>query len=83
MSCESFVELVTDFLEDAMPGEARARFEQHLYFCEGCVTYLDQVRATSRAVQQAAAAEAAPGPTMTDPLVSAFRAWVQSRGKSR
>ena len=27
-----------------MPPEDRARFEAHLALCEGCVTYVDQMR---------------------------------------
>jgi hypothetical protein len=83
MSCQSFVELVTNYLEDAMPGEARTRFEQHMHFCEGCVTYLNQTRATSAAVQLAAITETPVSAPMMDPLLSAFRAWKQARGLPR
>jgi anti-sigma factor RsiW len=46
MTCEHFVELVTEYLEDAMDDETRQRFEEHLALCPGCVTYLDQIRET-------------------------------------
>lgn len=48
MSCEQFVELVTEYLEDAMDAHTRQRFEEHLAICPGCVTYLDQIRETVR-----------------------------------
>lgn len=46
MTCELFVELVTDYLEDAMDADTKQRFEDHLALCPGCVTYLDQIRET-------------------------------------
>ncbi|HUE59463.1 MAG TPA: zf-HC2 domain-containing protein [Acidimicrobiales bacterium] len=48
MKCEQFVELVTEYLDDAMDPETRHRFEDHLTLCPGCVTYLDQIRETVR-----------------------------------
>ena len=46
MNCETFVELVTAYLEDQLPPEERAAFEEHLGLCPGCDTYLDQFRTT-------------------------------------
>jgi anti-sigma factor RsiW len=40
------VELVTDYLEDTLPGPERARFEAHIAGCDGCTAYLEQMRAT-------------------------------------
>ena len=48
MSCEQFVELVTEYIEDAMDPATKQRFEEHLALCPGCVTYLDQIRETVR-----------------------------------
>jgi anti-sigma factor RsiW len=44
--CQEVVELVTAYLDDALDPAARARFEAHLEGCDGCATYLDQLRAT-------------------------------------
>lgn len=44
LSCRELVELITDYLEDALPHPMRERFEQHLRGCEGCFAYLDQMR---------------------------------------
>ena len=49
LPCVDFVELVTDYLEDAPPTEQRLIVERHLAFCAPCVDYLDQIRATVRA----------------------------------
>ena len=47
LSCQDFVELVTDYLEGGLDDAARTRFEQHLAMCPGCETYLDQMRETA------------------------------------
>jgi anti-sigma factor RsiW len=44
--CQEFVEAVTDYLEGAMPADARVRFERHLSACDGCERYLAQIRRT-------------------------------------
>ena len=46
ISCQELVELVTGYLERALPAEETALVEQHLNFCEGCVWYLEQMRGT-------------------------------------
>jgi anti-sigma factor RsiW len=48
ISCQELVELVTDYLEGALGPADLRRFEEHLAVCEGCVHYLDQLRATIR-----------------------------------
>jgi len=48
LSCQEFVELVTDYLEGALPPELHERFEAHISRCNGCTAYLDQMRATIR-----------------------------------
>jgi len=46
LNCDEIVELVTAYLEDALDGHTRHRFEQHLAICTGCDRYLDQIRRT-------------------------------------
>ena len=73
LSCRELVELVTDYLEDALPPEERSRFDDHLRRCDGCSQYLAQIRATVEVAGRVTpetidpAAEAA--------LLSAFRDW--------
>ena len=50
LDCDEFVELVTAYLEDALEPADRQRVLDHLDLCDGCSTYLDQIRATARAV---------------------------------
>ena len=42
LSCQDIVELVTDYIENALSAEERRRFERHLTSCPGCVTYVDR-----------------------------------------
>jgi anti-sigma factor RsiW len=48
LSCLELVELVTAYLEGTLPAGARKRFEAHLAECDGCTTYLEQMRTTIR-----------------------------------
>jgi hypothetical protein len=50
LACQEMVELVTAYLEGALDGANRARFEQHLKACDGCATYLDELRVTVRTI---------------------------------
>jgi anti-sigma factor RsiW len=50
IACREAVELVTDYLDDALSSKDRRRFERHLERCDGCTAYLDQVRATIAAM---------------------------------
>jgi anti-sigma factor RsiW len=50
LDCDEFVELVTAYLEDALDAADRQRVLDHLDLCDGCSTYLEQIRATVRAV---------------------------------
>lgn len=71
--CRQAVELVTDYLEGALPDRDRARFEAHLARCPHCTTYLEQMRATIAAVGRIEAEELAP--EVRDELVTLYRRW--------
>ena len=72
LTCRELVELVTDYLEGALPAHERARFEAHLGECEACAAYVEQMRTTVRLTQAAGTAEPAPG---MDALMEAFRGY--------
>jgi anti-sigma factor RsiW len=44
-SCQG---ILNNYLEGAMPAADRGRVEQHLAECEGCDSYLEQLRTTNR-----------------------------------
>ena len=48
LACQEVVELVTDYLEDALPAAERRRLEHHLAGCPHCTEYLAQMRETIR-----------------------------------
>jgi anti-sigma factor RsiW len=71
MDCNEFVELVTAYLDDALSPDDEQRVLEHLDLCDGCSTYLDQIRTTVAAVAELPADEiATPG---RDRLLDAFR----------
>jgi len=45
LTCRELVELVTDYLDDALPAAERQAFEAHVTACDGCWAYVDQIRA--------------------------------------
>jgi anti-sigma factor RsiW len=53
-ACNEIVELVTEFVEDAMPAADRARFERHLGDCGPCALYVTQIRRTIELTGRAA-----------------------------
>jgi anti-sigma factor RsiW len=44
MTCEHLVDLVTDYLEDALSDRDRARFDEHIAQCPMCRVHLDRMR---------------------------------------
>jgi anti-sigma factor RsiW len=73
LTCVELVELVTEYLEGGLSTADRERFEEHLGFCDWCVTYLDQVRQTLTSV--GSLREDDLSPAMQDTLLAAFREW--------
>jgi len=69
--CREFVELVTDYLEGALPGAERVRFEAHLSDCAGCTGYLEDMRRLVGSLHEVA--ESPPDPETRDALLRAFR----------
>ncbi len=73
ITCRELVELVTDYLDDALSAADRGRFEAHLKICDACVTYVEQLRSTMIAV--GTLSEATIEPAARDDLLRAFREW--------
>ena len=44
--CQQWVELVTDYLEGALPAELQQAADRHLETCPHCREYLEQMRRT-------------------------------------
>jgi anti-sigma factor RsiW len=71
LDCDRLVELVTDFVEGALDPATERQVVDHLAGCDGCSTYLDQMRATARALGELPPDEL-PGPARAA-LLEAFR----------
>jgi anti-sigma factor RsiW len=72
LACRELVELVTEYLDGALDPAARARVDAHLAACDGCTTYVDQLRAVIAAAPRIVP-EPVP-PALMERLLKAFRA---------
>jgi len=77
LTCKELVELVTDYLEGALPARERRRFDEHISKCPHCTTYLDQMQITIRTVGRLR--EDSIEPKMRDELLAVFRDWNAGR----
>jgi predicted anti-sigma-YlaC factor YlaD len=71
VTCQQFVELITDYFEGTLGPPTLSRIEEHLVMCDWCETYADQMAATVAALHglgDRAAAEP------SDALLTALRA---------
>lgn len=73
MSCKELVELITDHLEGTLSTPDRVRFEAHLADCDGCQTYLEQMRQVIRTL--GCLPEEPISPAAIGELLRAFRTW--------
>jgi hypothetical protein len=73
LSCQELVELVTDYLEDALSLEDRQRFEEHIGKCDNCTQYLEQLRITIRIAGTISTDDLSP--EMESELLDVFRSW--------
>jgi hypothetical protein len=76
IDCDELVEIVTDYLEDVLDADTRRRFSEHLELCDGCDTYVEQMRETVRLAGTIRGDELRPD--MRDKLLAAFRGWKTS-----
>ena len=70
VSCQHFVELVTEYFEGALSARTLSRVEEHLVMCDWCVTYVEQMRATIASLRELTD-ERSPEPP--DSVVAALR----------
>ncbi len=76
LTCQEFVELATEYLEGQLQSGERTRFEEHIAVCEGCATYLEQIRQTIRLTGQVTE-ESIPA-DVQETLLRAFKGWKHS-----
>lgn len=73
LTCLELVELITDYVEGHLSPPERRRFDEHLDECEGCATYLDQIRHTIKLT--GALREDSIPPAARRELLAVFRGW--------
>jgi len=73
MPCQELVEVITDYLEGALPEHDRIRFEEHLEDCDACREYVAQFERTITAVGVVRESDLAP--EVRAGLMEAFRGW--------
>lgn len=73
LTCRELVEIITDYVEGAMPQDERRRFDEHLAVCPGCRNYVEQMRSTIRTV--GGVREDMLSPETRDTLLATFRDW--------
>jgi anti-sigma factor RsiW len=73
LACQEVVEMVTDYLEEALSPADRRRFEKHLSGCPHCTEYLAQMRETIRLAGRVTTEDLTP--QMRVDLTDLYRAW--------
>lgn len=76
LTCQEMIEVVTNYLDGALPPDERQRFERHLSYCAGCTTYVDQMRETIRQTGMIPREEPLP-PALREAVVARFRNWAK------
>ena len=72
------IEVVTNYLDEALPSEDQQRFERHLSYCAGCATYFAQMLETIRQTGKVSREESLP-PTLREEIVAQFRTWKRDK----
>jgi predicted anti-sigma-YlaC factor YlaD len=73
LTCHEVIDLLSDYIEGAMSTDDRRRVDEHLALCDGCETYLDQMRESIRLTGMVPKDDV-PDEQKTA-LLSAFRDW--------
>lgn len=71
MTCKEFVELVTDLIEGQLAEARRVEAEAHTGGCDGCASYLEQIRETITGLR--ALADSDDFPRTREQAIEAFR----------
>jgi anti-sigma factor RsiW len=79
--CQQAVELVTDYLEGALPRAQRHRFEAHLASCAHCPEYLAQIRVIIALTGSIAPGDLTSG--MRGEFIGLYRRWRADEDQGR
>jgi predicted anti-sigma-YlaC factor YlaD len=73
LTCQEVIELLSSYIEGGLTADDRRRVDEHLSLCDGCTTYLEQMRETIR-LSGMVTEEQVPEDEKTA-LLAAFRDW--------
>ncbi len=73
VTCLDFVDVITAYLDDALPHRERLGLEAHFADCPDCALYLEQLRETMRLTGSIELEQLSPD--ARDDLMHAFAAW--------
>ena len=73
LTCQEVIELLSSYIEGGLTVDDRGRVDEHLALCDGCTTYLEQMRETIR-LSGMVTEEQVPEDEKTA-LLAAFRDW--------
>jgi predicted anti-sigma-YlaC factor YlaD len=73
LTCHEIIELLSTYIEGGLTADDRSRVDEHLALCDGCTTYLEQMRETIR-LSGMVTEEQVPEDEKTA-LLAAFRDW--------
>jgi anti-sigma factor RsiW len=73
LTCQELAELVTDYLEGALPRRERLRFRLHIAGCRNCTRYVAQMRTTIAVTGRIRPEDISP--EVREELLTAFRGW--------
>ena len=75
--CQQVVEMISDYLEGALPMRARRRLEHHLAGCPHCSAYLEQMRETLKLTGRLLPEDLTP--EMQQEFSEVYRQWRSER----
>ena len=73
LSCQQVMELITDYLENALLPEMRKLLEEHVAECPDCENYFEQMQLTIDMLHQVARESVFPATKQE--LLQLFRDW--------
>jgi anti-sigma factor RsiW len=73
IACREVLELITSYLDRALPAEVHRAVEAHLAGCDGCTTVLEEFRQTIAMTGRLSDEQLSPA--QRDILLAAFRGW--------
>ncbi|HEV8087277.1 MAG TPA: zf-HC2 domain-containing protein [Actinomycetota bacterium] len=73
LTCHEVIELLSNYIEGALSADEHRRVDEHLAICDGCTTYLEQMRETIR-LSGMVTEEQVPEDDKAS-LLAAFRDW--------